>query len=335
MHAVMVAVKTLASALTALALTKAAVGFELGGPCIDPNTRTAQDFVTERQSLMHPQRLALKAGDYSTAIQLQKDIVRMQCENDYRWLYLAELLLDAKRYREVVEVLSVLYDREFNELEERLAEEQHKFHALLNRPEFLESRLNGRIAENEAEFRERHRMFASQLADLDATARPPRHYVAKDVCPFECCQYGSWSVSETTLLYDQPHGTMLVGRALEGEQVVGLTGEVHVLPAPIAVLVPVESYQPPLTVAAGEIVFQLDYLGEGLAHVWRNGTVTEMEVRGVVKAYCPFPAPDCWGEYVRGEPLESDYAWWVKVRIPNGNVGWTKEIAFDGMSGCG
>ena len=331
----MVATKTVAGGLIALIATKAAFGFELGGPCIDPNARTAADFVTELRELMHPQRQALKAGDYSTAIRLQKVIVRMQCQNDYRWLYLAELLLDAKRYREAVEVLSVLYDRESNRIEERLAQEQHKFHVLLGRPEFLDSELHARIAKNEAKFRERHRLFASRLARLDATARPPTHYVAKGVCPFECCQYGNWSVSKTMPLYDRPHGTMVVARAVEGEKVIGLTGEVHVLPAPIAVLVPVKSYQPTLSVTKGEIVFQLDYLGEGFAHMWRSGTITEMEVSGVVKTYCPFPSQDCWGEYISGEPLESDYAWWVKIRLPDGNVGWTKEINFDGVSGCG
>lgn len=318
-----------------IAVAGSALGYDLGGECIDPNTRTATGFMIDLQTFMDPQREALKSADYDTAIGLQKEIIRLQCGNDYHWFYLTELMLDAKRYQEAVEVLTVLYDRQSNEIEDRLEEENYKYHVLLSVPEYQNSTLATRIAANKAKFEKRNALFRERVAALDAASRPPDHYVAKDVCPFECCQYRDWEVLQDTVLYDQPNGSTVVGEAKQGETVIGITGDVHTVPWPIAVLESVQLYQPPLNVDKGEIVFELDYMGEGFAHIWRRGTVAEIDVAGVVKRYCPFPRRDCWGEYILGEPDEQNHHWWVKIELPDSSVGWTEEINFGNIDGCG
>ena len=105
-------------------------------------------------------------------------------------------------------------------------------------------------------------------------------------------------------------------------------------PRPIAVVVSVESYQPSSNIEQVEIVFELDYMGEGFAHIWRCGTVTEIDVAGVVKSYCPFPRRDCWGEYILGGPDEKDYHWWVKIQLSDGTISWTEEFNFGNIDGC-
>ncbi|MDH3687974.1 MAG: hypothetical protein OEU36_00635 [Gammaproteobacteria bacterium] len=81
-------------------------------------------------------------------------------------------------------------------------------------------------------------------------------------------------------------------------------------------------------------MFELDYMGEGFAHIWRCGTVTEIDVAGVVKSYCPFPRRDCWGEYILGGPDEKDYHWWVKIQLSEGTISWTEEFNFGNIDGC-
>jgi hypothetical protein len=177
--------------------------------------------------------------------------------------------------------------------------------------------------------------FRSQLAALGEDERPETAYVAKDVCPFECCQYGQWRALKDITLVASAGSTETVASARAGASAEALTGEVHIVPTPVGVVFPEPAYSPQATVPLGAIVFLLDHLGEGIGHVWYAGVVHEMSTSGEVRKHCPHPNEECWGEVLEPQDLEREGSWWVKVRLEDGRVGWTRELDFDGMSGCG
>jgi hypothetical protein len=129
----------------------------------------------------------------------------------------------------------------------------------------------------------------------------------------------------------------VVARITKGEKVEGLTGEVHLNPAPVAVLAtPPESNVPP-----GSIVFVLDNLGEGFAHVWREGQILDLSVYLGVREQCTFPGTEegCWGEWLDRPDAAQAWpvgVWWAQIKTPGGVTGWTiVRDNFGNMDSCG
>ncbi|QNI30726.1 hypothetical protein H7849_16525 [Alloacidobacterium dinghuense] len=160
---------------------------------------------------------------------------------------------------------------------------------------------------------------------MPASEKPPDNYVAKGTCPFECCRYGNWTVLEDTDLVASPGSSRVVGRAMKGSRAFGLTGEVHLRPEPVVVLTAPES-DGVLTadeLPKNSIAFILDYVGEGYSHVYTRGKVVEVETHLSYAKYCFHPSESCWGETLWPSNERKEQIWWVKVRLPNGIVGWT------------
>lgn len=127
---------------------------------------------------------------------------------------------------------------------------------------------------------------------------PPSPYIAKGVCPFECCQYRDWTALQAITLYDKPNGKA-IGALKKGEIVKALTGEVH--SKPLRVVTAHE--HPEAKIKPGETIYILHYTGEGFWSVWHNGRVVEVENFSEEGPY----------------PKET---WWVKLRTHAGIIGW-------------
>lgn len=168
-----------------------------------------------------------------------------------------------------------------------------------------------------------HRRLEPFRATLDALDdRPPERHVAEDACPFECCVYREWYATAATELVARVDGDSVVATVATGDTVRGLSGEVHVDPAPVAV---VHRPEHGGEVREGDVVFLLDYVGEGVYRVWHEGEVDAWEALPGVRAYCLIPGPECWGEYLEPEAVTDEDAsvWWAKVETADGVVGWT------------
>ena len=266
----------------------------------------------------------------------EREIAALQCQNTYQRYYLAELLVRSGDFSGAVAELESLYERGVNDLETRLFNVKNALNPIVSSEAYAASSLPAKIAARRAVAEERQARFGARLAELSDSERPPPVYISKGVCPFECCSYGKWSVIEDTVLLASPDSRDKVGTARSGESVEGVTGDVHLTPIPVAVLHPV-----PLpgaggaTFEAGEIVFLLDYIGEGYRNVWHRGVVHQISTYSEVRDRCVFPSADCWGEYLVPEEQRSEHVWWVKVRQSGGTESWTNEIHFDGIDGCG
>jgi hypothetical protein len=169
-------------------------------------------------------------------------------------------------------------------------------------------------------------LFFSLASLAAAPKEPPKIYIDKGACPFECCTYREWCVTKNTPLYSAVEGKNVVGEAKAGTKVNALTGEVHVIPAKVTVKTEHGTYHP------GEIFYVLTYEGEGSYKVWRNGEVTS---DGDVYELFDNGSPKLrqhWGES-KSKPQST---WWVKIKLRDGKEGWTKETDhFGNMDACG
>jgi hypothetical protein len=160
---------------------------------------------------------------------------------------------------------------------------------------------------------------------------PPRFFVDKGACPFECCQYGRWKTEKTTRLYQRPDiRSKQVASVRAGSRVTALTGEVHTVPSRFLVKKAHERYKP------GEVIWVYTYQGEGFFKVWYKGRMYTEELvfspyGGSTGTRCE-EEKTCWGELDK----ELNSIWWIKVRSADGRVGWTNAGGnFSGADACG
>jgi hypothetical protein len=166
---------------------------------------------------------------------------------------------------------------------------------------------------------------------------PPKIFIDKGACPFECCTYRDWTVGADTVLYDQPNGNKRVDTAVKGETVRGVTGDVYVHPTPFTVAFEHGRFH------VGDTAYLLTYEGEGVSKVWLDGTISEEEVyfvadkqdwgyAGGKRLTCTHPSARCWGRMEK----ENESDWWVLIKTPRGSEGWTRQTDhFGNMDACG
>lgn len=316
--------------LSALAFGQSPEATVLGGPCL-PEDGADSSRVQAWHELVSRQIEESRRGNREAAVALARQIVRSRCSNEYWWLRLAESLAEFDQPRESVSVLEALYARKSNAVDAQLHTTDSPLSRLLQSDAYRNSALARKLADDRRSLEKRRREAQARMV---VERRPPVAYVARPACPFECCGFGTWSVNADTTLFDSPSGTRVIGRALKGENVEGLTGEVHLRPLPVRVRFPSPEG---FTAVEGTVVYLLDNLGEGYGHVWLNGKVVESEIVGV-RENCSFAGPGCWGEFVSPGQAgrQGDAVWWVKVKSRSGAAGWTKRADhFGGIDKCG
>jgi hypothetical protein len=159
-----------------------------------------------------------------------------------------------------------------------------------------------------------------------ATTQPPKIYVDKGACPFECCTYREWTVEKDTPIYSAIDGKKVIATAKAHKNVTAVTGEVHVTPTKIVVQEKHGSYNP------GDVIYLLTYEGENNYKVWNKGQISSNgEVGDLFDNGSP-KLGKSWGK-PEGKP---ESTWWVKVKTPDGKEGWTKETGnFGNKDSCG
>src|SRR5436309_3406713 len=110
---------------------------------------------------------------------------------------------------------------------------------------------------------------------LDPALRPhksPKPVLPKideNACPFEGCQFGTWTATEEVKLYSTwKEDKTPVAKIGKGEQVTAITG-IHVTLEPEEI--PITALIPDYGLKPGDIVFGYMSLGEGFLNAWFNG----------------------------------------------------------------
>jgi hypothetical protein len=157
---------------------------------------------------------------------------------------------------------------------------------------------------------------------VSGQAESPAVLVVRDICPFECCQFGTWTVLQRLQLQRRPGSdTPVAFTVAPGEILKAETGELHLQSVGTVVLryplqVRPEGQSATLAALAGDTILVVGYLGED---IWL------VRYRDVERAADRFWAsngraagPDLPGELVR--PLRAQ--WWARVRDEHGRLGW-------------
>lgn len=316
-------------ALPALAATAPPLGIECAAE---------QGWGEKSQAADAALRPAEEARDWKKAIQSLRVMAGEQCDNAYLWMRLNIAYARAGQAREALELGAYVFGKFPNAVEGSLnfPEGEESMREVKALPGFAESAFGKNLAARYAERDARRRKAAATLAALPAAQRPPKNYVAKDACPFECCTFGEWSVDKKVELYAAPEGAPLGQSLKPGDKVEGLTGEVHLEPRPMLVGYPIEAEtelgsDQHVKIPAGAIVFELDSLGEGFLRFWYQGQTFE----AAQSSYCLVFDEECWNEPLDGgtEPWKHD--WWVKVKYQGGKEAWARDEGFGNMDGCG
>ena len=111
----------------------------------------------------------------------------------------------------------------------------------------------------------------------------------------------------------------------KGDKVRILSGETHVEPKPLVVLHDFEPIDESARIGKGEIIFLLDCPGEeGACRFWRTG----QEFIEDIYVYRYFPFEDSSvprAEFITPENDNRRAISWIRIALPNGSQGWTKE----------
>jgi|GEM_PF-3271613 len=301
--------------------------FDLGGKCRseDPEVKLGHqlDYLELEK--------AKKDKNWNLVIEQQKISVRDGCSVPFRWKELLEALIGAKRFDDAV---AVFYDMKRHE-----ASISH-FHIskldkdFLNSSEFKKSKVGKDFFQETQSINFKVEQGKEKLKSMDPKLKPPALYVSKDnKCPFEYCELGKWKTTKTIKLLAEVRSSRVVEEIPKGTTVTALTGEVLKEPEPGVTL------RDHGDIKEGEIIYILDYTGEGGMNVWYKGK----------KEHFLFDFNDIYEESAEndslGGPLKKLYPerksaeeWWVQIHTPSEITGWVEvlndgEGQFDGPDG--
>ena len=160
-------------------------------------------------------------------------------------------------------------------------------------------------------------------------ARKPRlPKVDRGACPFEGCQFGTWTAQTAIPVYStwkpQPSGNPV--RTLQkGENITAVTG-IHITYKPTRIQM--TSAIPKYHLQAGDTVLLYMSQGEGFYTAWFNGYWFEnFDGSGLALKDGSGCQKNCDAVLLdNGQTV-----WWVKIKTKEGQVGWVKDMNFDGM----
>lgn len=160
------------------------------------------------------------------------------------------------------------------------------------------------------------------------TPKPELPKINENACPFEGCQFGTWTATDEVQIYSTwKSDRKLVATAAKGEVVTAITG-VHITfePDEIEVTAPIPEYG----LKPGDTIFGYMKLGEGFFNTWFNGYwMEDFDGSGVSGLGCE---KKCNAKLLKPGRFE----WWVEIKTKNGTTGWTKDPdKFDGKDALG
>lgn len=143
-------------------------------------------------------------------------------------------------------------------------------------------------------------------------------YDTQGACPFEGCSLGEWRARGPVELHAQPHPSApVVATVPPGEWVNTVTSINRARPTRgvVAEAIEINLYeQEPKRLEAGEVVYMVDYYGEGEVELWRRGERFPYMGEGI---RWEFPS-----EEQRAADTAAGAGWWIEVQRENGERGW-------------
>ncbi len=299
----------------------------LGEPCLAEGAiSTKPTFVGKKEI-----ELAQKTQRWDAIIEKRKASVQEDCKVPHRWKELFDVFVNANKYKEAVDILNEMKNREMT-IPGIVLEKSST--AFLQSTEFTNSDFGKRFQQAQALTTALINEAKLKIASMSEKEKPPTPYEAEGACPFECCQLGKWKTRETTQLLQEIRSTKIVSEVPSKTEVVAIESKVIKDPEPYIAL---ESRG---IVKQGDVIFMLDYQGEGSIAYWYKGKrspdlQTGFDTNNFYENDQANSTEKRWLRKVYPEKKFAD-EWWAKLRLSDGRTGWVlSKGQFDGTDACG
>lgn len=179
-------------------------------------------------------------------------------------------------------------------------------------------------------------LLAGPVTASGSAPAPPIPYADLGGCPYECCAFRDWRPNSSIpmrsdRMQESPVAfTVRPGERVTPQQSVVITSRAGEILAKKTV--EIRHGRDLLSVPAGERLYSLHALGEGMAFVWYRGKLLSLEVP-------PGPhsdptRPPSENDLFRTEN-EAETEWWVAIENMQGQIGWSNEPhRFDNIEAC-
>ena len=188
----------------------------------------------------------------------------------------------------------------------------------------------GRTADRKTPDRARDSATPAPLpARAEPVALSPDSVLVGAACPFECCQYGKWTLDSAADLRATPSVTApIVAHLKEGTEVVADTGFVVV--NPVGLVLGIGDFRQPETgveLHAGDTLFVLEEVGEGRWHARLHGELVSVSSEQI----------DTDGNYGAKLVRAPHSQWWAHFVVLGFRSGWVlmDEVKEHGADACG
>ena len=155
-------------------------------------------------------------------------------------------------------------------------------------------------------------------------------YVAKGICFGEGECFRNWRASRPVAVHAEVNpASPVIATVQPDEWVEAIDGELRFVPRRGVVRAATKT--PPM--AAGDVVYMLEPLGEGDYVLWHKGKTLAHGTDGSAED------PINWDEPGPAPP-GTVTGWWVKLKLADGRTGWVQDPSFEcmgplqGSSGC-
>jgi len=159
---------------------------------------------------------------------------------------------------------------------------------------------------------------------------PQVPYIQHDICPFECCQYGTWIAKSYLNAYKKEGDNAAIAFTIKpGEKFSAISGNVHIIKLGIITINKTAN-----TFTKGDKVYILSYRGEGAYDLWYKGKILDLDLDSMDKIWS------------NGTLIQMPkFVWWVFVKNKVGKQGWLRlknitdsgfqiEEKIDGQDSC-
>ena len=136
-------------------------------------------------------------------------------------------------------------------------------------------------------------------------AKPKVPFIQRDICPFECCQYGKWTARSPLMAFKREGDDSNISFTIRtGEEFTAISGNVHIVKLGIIVINKAVG-----VFNKGDEIYILSYRGEGEYDLWFNGN----KLRNTA---------DVWAHGTLKQSPK--FIWWVAIINKDGQQGWLK-----------
>lgn len=130
------------------------------------------------------------------------------------------------------------------------------------------------------------------------------------------CPYRNWRTSKKTpILGQRVNNARVIGTLVPGEWVHVEAVEMRLVPRRGILRADAGGLR------AGEVIYELEYEGEGFTTIWHRGELSILD----------YDAPVDWEDSLPPPDVAATLGLWAKVKRKNGQIGWVHDPSFECM----